>query len=96
MLRGEMTQNGGWSPERPTMSLDSWGFESVEPPGKARGLKIEFKLVANGTELNGASWMVNASLCQECDVPCSTDRGHRTLCLNLPRSYVSVPDQHPL
>lgn len=53
MLRGEMTQNGGWSPERPTMALESWGFESVEPPGKVRRLKIEFKLVANDNE---AQW----------------------------------------
>lgn len=42
-----MTQDRGWSLERPTMWLEGWSFESAEHPGRVWGLKIEFNHVTN-------------------------------------------------
>ena len=53
MLRGEMTQNGGWSLERSSMSLEGWGFEAAVTLGAGKGLKTEFHFMANN-EVNHA------------------------------------------
>ena len=50
----KMIQNGGWSPEKPAMCLEGWGFELAWPQGSGEELEIGFSHVANDSTNHGS------------------------------------------
>lgn len=75
MLRDEVTWAEAWSAERPTISLQNWGFEPIRQRRSSHVANnsflpmYEISVKTLYTKAHGTSWLVNLLMYWEGDMP---------------------------